>query len=107
MSKLKTKTIKDLIPIFGQNIEQENVQTVNARDVHEFLEVKRQFSKWIQEKIKNYDFVEGRDYVCQSNLTNKGEEGRNKPVEYYVSLDMAKELSMVQNTKTLPRSARG
>ncbi len=97
MSKLKIKAVKDLIPIFGQNIEQENVQTVNARDVWLFLEVKTQFKDWVQRYIKKYDFIEGVDYVCCSNLSSKTGSGGHNIKEYYVSLDMAKELSMVQN----------
>ncbi len=108
MSKIKTKTIKDLIPIFGQNIEQESMDTVNARDVWKFLEVKKDFSDWIKDKIKNYDFIEGQDYVCSPFLGSK--EGKDELIidnqsfvggrnikEYYISFDMAKELSMVQN----------
>jgi len=97
MRKLKSIATKELIPIFGQKIEQENVQTVNARDVHAFLEVKKDFSNWIKDKIKNYDFIEGQDYICSPNLASKTGSGGHNIKEYYVSLDMAKELSMVQN----------
>lgn len=93
----KIKSVKELLPIFGQKIEHDNVQTVNARDVHEFLEVKTLFKDWIQRYIKRYDFIEGVDYICCSNLSSKSGSGGHNIKEYYVSLDMAKELSMVQN----------
>jgi phage anti-repressor protein len=89
MSKLKIETVKDLIPIFGQKIEQDNVQTVNARDVWEFLEVKKDFSNWIKDKIKSYDFIEGVDFVRSPNLASKTGSGGHNIKEYYISLDMA------------------
>ena len=92
MSKIKkAKTIKELLPIFGQKIEHDSVQTVNARDVWQFLEIKKDFSDWIKHYIKRYDFIEGQDYLRSPNL------GSEHKVEYFVSLDMAKELAMVQN----------
>jgi len=101
MSKVKKSSIDQLIPVNFQKIEHDNTQTVNARNVHEFLEVKTVFVNWIQRNIKRYDFIEGIDYVCFPNLESKIEEkigsGGHNIKEYYVSLDMAKELSMVQN----------
>ena len=98
MSKIKkAKTIKELLPIFGQKIEHDNVQTVNARDVWKFLEVKAEFANWIKHNIKRYDFIEGQDYVCLTNLSSKPGSGGHNIKEYYISLDMAKELAMVQN----------
>ncbi|MDD5062221.1 MAG: antA/AntB antirepressor family protein [Candidatus Marinimicrobia bacterium] len=99
MSKSKNNviSINQLIPINSQEIDSEKVQTVNARDVWKFLEVKTEFADWIQRNIKRYDFIEGIDYVCSSDLTNKQGRGKHKIQEYYVSLDMAKELTMVQN----------
>jgi len=101
MSKVKKSSIDQLIPVNFQKIEHDNTQTVNARNVHEFLEVKTVFVNWIQRNIKRYDFIEGVDYVCFPNLESKIEEkigsGGHNIKEYYVSLDMAKELSMVQN----------
>ncbi len=97
MKKAKVINIKDLIPINHQKINQDKVQTVNARDVHEFLEVKDRFADWIKQKIKKYDFVEGQDYVCFGENRSKIGSGGHNIKEYYISLDMAKELSMVQN----------
>lgn len=61
------------------------------------MEVKTFFKDWIQRYIKRYDFIEGVDYVCCSNLSGKTGSGGHNIKEYYISLDMAKELAMVQN----------
>jgi anti-repressor protein len=37
-------------------------QTVNARELHMALEVKRDFSTWMKDRIEKYGFAEGEDY---------------------------------------------
>ncbi len=51
----------DLISI---NTNTEGKQTINARDLHEFLESKQDFSTWIKNRIKKYGFIEDQDYTC-------------------------------------------
>jgi anti-repressor protein len=72
--------------------EQEGKQTVNARELHEFLGVGTEFSHWTKRRIDTYGFLEGEDF-----LTNVKKDGRQLFKEYHISLDMAKELSMVEN----------
>ena len=96
MSKIKKiepiiEPIKEAIPVLKKEFDHDEVQTVNARDVWQFLEIKKDFSDWIKQYIKRYDFIEGQDYLRSPNL------GSEHKVEYFVSLDMAKELAMVQN----------
>jgi len=92
MSKIKKiETIKEAIPVLKKEFDHDEVQTVNARDVWQFLEIKKDFSDWIKQYIKRYDFIEMQDYLRSPNL------GSEHKVEYFVSLDMAKELAMVQN----------
>lgn len=44
-------------------IGSETIQTVNARDLHAFLEVGRDFSNWLKDRIEQYGFIENVDYV--------------------------------------------
>lgn len=68
-------------------------QLVNAKDLHDFLQVKSKFADWIKNRIKKYGFIENVDYTTISkNLENGGRE-----VEYIITLSVAKELSMVEN----------
>lgn len=71
-------------------------KTVNARELHGFLESKQDFSDWIKKRIEKYSFIENEDFSI--NLWKTSEGGRPK-VEYHISLDMAKELSMVENNE--------
>lgn len=92
--------MKELIKIEQQNLDGNQVKTVNARDLHEFLEVGKDFSTWLKDRIDKYDFLENQDYVCSPVLVSKGRGGHNA-IDYHLSLDMAKELSMVE------RNAKG
>ena len=56
-------TINELLPIQQETIDQEFVQTVNARGLHEFLESRQDFSTWIKNRIKKYDFEEDKDFI--------------------------------------------
>jgi len=50
-------------------IERDNKQWINARDLHEHLEVGRFFANWIKGRIKECSFVEGKDFLL--NLANR------------------------------------
>jgi anti-repressor protein len=69
-------------------------QTVNARDLWKYLESKRQFGNWITQRIDAYEFVEGVDFTTLNKNVN-----RQILKEYHISIDMAKELSMVENNE--------
>ena len=78
--------------------EHNGKRAVNARELHQFLESKYQFANWIQERITKYGFVENHDYeVFKENLKNS--KGGRPQTEYALSVDMAKELSMVENNE--------
>ncbi|WP_375664987.1 MULTISPECIES: antA/AntB antirepressor family protein [unclassified Bartonella] len=86
-----------LIPISEQTVGQEIVQTVNARELHAFLEAKRDFSNWIKDRIIKYNLEEGIDYIL--TLAKTGERQNVVLKEYYLTLNVAKELSMLENNK--------
>lgn len=69
---------------------------VDARELYEFLRSKRQFSDWIKDRIQKYGFVEGEDYISlHKNVKRKN--GATTRIEYSLTLDTAKEISMVEN----------
>lgn len=72
---------------------------VSGRELHEFLEVKTKFTDWITGRIKKYEFIEKTDYTIINLASEKSEAswgGQNK-TDYVITIDMAKELSMVEN----------
>ena len=89
--------MKDLIHIHLQAIGTEQMQTVNARDLHTFLKNKDMFANWIKDRIDQFGFVENQDFVSFLENPKKPRGGRPS-AEYHLTLDMAKELSMVERT---------
>lgn len=87
-------TTNELIPISDNN----GKRAVNARDLHSFLESKRDFSTWIKDRIKSYDFIEGVDFQSFTEIVER-EIGATKRIEYALSISMAKELSMIENNE--------
>lgn len=93
--------MNELIKIETHNIANNSVNAVNARDLHNLLEVGRDFSSWVKGRIDKYGFVENLDYVIIQNLSSPvsgSSKARQQVIkDYYISLDMAKELCMVEN----------
>lgn len=73
--------------------EMNGQKAVKARDLHTFLGSKQDFSNWIKNRIKKYGFIENQDFQRFDNFIETG----GKSIEYILSIDCAKELSMVEN----------
>ena len=54
---------QELIKISETEMNNVKVQTVNARELHSFLEVGRDFSNWIKGRISTLGSIEGEDYT--------------------------------------------
>lgn len=86
--------MNELITITKAAINNEEVNAVNARELWEKLEVKTQFKDWMPRRIEEFGFEEGKDF---SSILSKSHGRPSK--EYIISLDMAKELAMVENNE--------
>lgn len=91
-----------LIKVY-QNDRQE--QIVNARELHEKLQNKRQFSDWIKQRVEQYGFIENVDFITFSQNCEKPKGGR-PTIEYALTLDTAKEIAMVENNEQGKRIRR-
>lgn len=84
-----------LIPTVSGQLDNQTQTLVNAKDLHEFLGVETKFRDWIKRRIADYGFTQAVDFCEISNLSNRGfwpAEGK----DYLLSVDMAKELCMVE-----------
>lgn len=88
-------TTTDLVPVFTGTLAGITSQLCNARDLHAALGVGRDFATWIKERIAEYGFVEGEDFSPISGKTSA--RGGRPATDYHLTLDTAKELSMVEN----------
>ena len=90
--------MNELISLTQSAINGELQQTVNARELHAFLEVQTRFNDWIAARINEYEFIENQDFVSFLKTTKKPNGGR-PAIDYHITLDMAKELAMVERNE--------
>lgn len=99
---INTNDLSSLIPMSA------NGKGGNARDLHAFLGSKKDFSNWIKRRIDKFGFVENLDYhvlkfdylgnLLSIRHDKKGESENQQvsKIEYILSVNMAKELSMLE-----------
>ena len=98
-------TQAELVPVVPGIIGKISQLTVDARALHTALQVRRDFSTWIKGRISKYEFVEGEDFEKNSMISrspNSGNgdfKGFQQSIDYRLSLDMGKELCMVENNE--------
>ena len=90
--------MNELIKLQSQTINGNDVETVSARELHEFLGNGDMFANWIKHRVEKYGFVENQDFVSFLVATKKPNGGRPSQ-EYFITLDMAKQLAMVENNE--------
>jgi phage antirepressor protein len=76
-----------------------NQQLVSGRELHEFLEIKTPYTQWF-ERMVEYGFVENTDFIPVSQKSESGGISGVKVVQdHFITLNMAKEISMLQRNK--------
>lgn len=83
------------IEISDKTFNNEKVNAVNARELHEQLQVTSHFRDWIKNRIQKYGFVENQDFIKGAKILASGQ----KSIDYFITIDMAKELCMVENNE--------
>lgn len=64
--------------------------------VHAFLGVVTVFPTWIKRRIEKYGFQPDHDFVIDAAPPVRGAGNRGASVEYHISVNMAKELCLVE-----------
>lgn len=70
---------------------------VDARTLHKFLESKQWFLDWFKARVRDWDFMEEIDFFATFFYVAK--RGGHNRKDYLITLDMAKELGMLERTK--------
>lgn len=87
--------MNDLLPIINQD---DGRIAVSGRALHEFLEVKTPYTQWF-DRMRGYGFTEDQDFILFSQKSESSNVTGVKVIQDHVlTLDMAKELSMIQRT---------
>ena len=81
-------------------IEREGRQLVSGRELHEFLEIRTKYKDWFRRMVE-YGFEEEIDFmkVAQKRATNNLKNPVTTVIDHAISIDMAKEISMIQRTE--------
>lgn len=95
------QSFHDLVPVKSRDIDGATMPTVNARRLHAALLVGKDFSNWIKGRIDRFGFEEGRDFAVTQDLSSPNLASTKSRlqtlIEYHLTLDMAKEIAMVEN----------
>lgn len=83
----------ELIPL----TENDGVQAVMGRYLHGFLEVNTEYRAWFK-RMTEYGFELGRDYTIKNDRVQDSLGREREATNHIISLDMAKEISMIQRT---------
>ena len=70
--------------------------TVSARELHEGLEINTRFNDWFS-RMTEYGFENGKDFY--SKMSKTSETGGRPAVDYQISIDMAKQICMIQRNE--------
>lgn len=88
-----TNDISTLIPIR----DHDGQQVASGRDLHAYLGVSSNYTTWF-DRMVGYGFTEGQDYLTLLSNSGKQVHGGGNKVDHAITIDMAKELGMVQRT---------
>jgi phage anti-repressor protein len=95
--------MNEIITINQTKINDTDVNSVSARDLHEVLESETKFADWIKRRLDETDAIENVDYLCLSQKRetqrSDGQKGVATTTEYILSTDIAKEIAMLERNE--------
>jgi len=62
--------MQEMVKIFQYKIGDEEINSVNARELHKILKSKQEFANWIQNRLKVTMADENIDYIIMEMPTN-------------------------------------
>lgn len=84
-------------------------RVISARELHQYLEIKQDFSNWIKCRIERYNLIRNVDYQLlhydylgnfldiQYGKVKTSNQQRISKIDYILSMDTAKELAMMES----------
>ncbi|XEH50785.1 antA/AntB antirepressor family protein [Edwardsiella tarda] len=93
----------DIVPVVSGRIGERETNVVSGTSLHKALGVATRMTDWIKRRIGEYGFKEGLDYIIVENLRSpnlsSSKSRQQISHEYLTTLDMAKELAMVERSE--------
>ena len=103
MINIEFKKVEEgIVPIYENETKE---RLINARELFYAVRgqnTKTKFADWINSRIKKYKFTKNIDYIPFRNFTKGDEKGYGNKIttEYYLTIDMSKEICMIENNET-------
>ena len=86
------KVEEGIVPIYENETKE---RLINARELHDILGSRRDFTNWVKDRIHKYKFIEKEDFIVM--FTKIGERKNVIRHDYYLTLDTSKEICMIEN----------
>lgn len=103
LGELNNNDFAAIVPVISGQIGGRDTNIASAKALHRAMGVGRDFTTWIKGRISQYGFAAGVDYITVENLTSPvpGSAKTRQQIEhdYLLSLDMAKEVAMVERNE--------
>ena len=88
------KIEEGIVPIYENETKE---RLINARELHDKLGSKKDFTTWIKDRINKYNFISNEDFIL--TFTKIGERKNVVKHDYYLTIDTSKEICMIENTE--------
>lgn len=82
-------------PLINLHEQEDGSVAVMGRDLHEFLEITERYNSWFGRMLQ-YGFSNEVDYTSVKSFTLVNNGARRKIDDHVLTIDMAKEVSMIQ-----------
>lgn len=93
---MESRTSQELIKVTAT----ENKQTVNARELHSFLESKQEFSNWFKKKVfESPYFTRNIDYFLLDKVVEQTGRGGHNRIDYTLTVETGKKVAMAEQTE--------
>lgn len=89
--------MSEIIKISSEVIGTEKTNSVNARELHQVLEIGKDFTTWINAQINSLGLEKNVDYIVYEEKVKAG-NGFTTKKEYIITTDTAKHISMASRT---------
>ena len=83
----------EIVPVYETD---KGVKIVDGRELHDVLQSKQDFSTWMKKRLFESDAIEDTDF-CRFH--KKMEANNATSIEYYLKLDIAKEIAMLERNE--------
>jgi|GEM_PF-4749997 len=90
--------LNSLLPVSPLPIGGQEVNAIDGRKLHSFLEIGMDYTNWAKNQFKRANLSEGIDYVIYANFSGNPKRGRPAK-DYMISVEAAKHICMMSGTE--------